>query len=154
MPIESALTEKGVAMEKATEIVNAPYMVDAVEDAIAFDRRRFFGEAGVAALALQFLPLVAHASGHSPIHGNEAADNLIIHTGPGLMSHVHDLLIPYAVLKAPPLQGVELTTTQALLHRHTVALTQEQLRIVNGGGTVTKKASSHLIVIALANRRD
>src|SRR5262249_42643514 len=141
-------------MEKARKIVNARYMVEDVEDVIAFDRRRFVREAGVAALAVQFLPLVVHASGSSPIDGNEATDNLIIHTGPGLMSHVHDLLIPYAVLKAPPLEGVELTTTQALFHRHTVALSQEQLKIVNRGGTVTKKASSHLIVIALANRRD
>jgi len=154
MPIERAPTEKGVAMEKVREIVNARYVVDDVEDVIAFDRRRFFREAGVAALALQFLPLVAHASGNSPADGKEAAENLIIHTGPGLMSHVHDLLIPYAVLKAPPLQGVELTTTQALFHRHTVALTQEQLKTVNRGGAVTKKASSHLIVIALANPPD
>src|SRR5262245_39933771 len=120
----------------------------------ASDRRGFFKDVGVATLALQYLPLVVHASEGSPIDGNEAAENLMVHTGPGLMSHVHDLLIPYAVLKAPPLQGVELTTTQALFHRHTVALTQEQLKTVNRGGAVTKKASSHLIVIALANRQD
>jgi hypothetical protein len=143
-----------MAITKARALGNVDYMADDGEDAIAFDRRCFFREAGVAALALQFLPLVVNASGSSPIDGNEAADNLIIHTGPGLMSHVHDLLIPCAVLKAPPLQGVELTTTQALFHRHTVALTQEQLKIVNRGGTVSKKASSHLIVIALTNRRD
>src|SRR5262245_32293326 len=129
------------------------YRVDDGASAIAFDRRSFCRDVGVAVLALQFLPLVAQASGSSPIDGSDA-DNLIIHTGPGLLSHVHDLLIPYAVLKAPPLQGVELTTTQALFHRHTVALTQEQLKTVNRGGTVTKKASSHLIVIALANRQD
>src|SRR5262245_53451660 len=132
---------------------NVDYRVDAGEDGTAFDRRAFFREAGVTALAIQFLPLVVHASGSSPSGGNEAANNLIIHTGPGLMSHVHDLLIPYAVLKTPPPQGVELTTTQALFHRHTLGLTQEELTIVNRGGTVSKKASSHLILIALANPR-
>jgi len=63
-------------------------------------------------------------------------------------------LIPYAVLKAPPRQGVELTTTRALFHRHTIVLTQEQLILVNQGGMVTQKASSHLFVIALATRQD
>jgi len=105
-------------------------------------------------LTVQFLPLIAHASGNPPGDGNNAADNLIIHFGPGLFSHVHDLLIPYAVLKTPPAQGVELKTTQAMFHRHSVALTQEQLRAVNRGGTVTGKASSHVFVIALANRQD
>jgi hypothetical protein len=45
-----------------------------------------------------------------------------------------------------------LTTTQALLHRHTVSLTREQLMVVSDGGTVTKKASSHTFAIALAKR--
>jgi hypothetical protein len=67
---------------------------------------------------------------------------------------VHDLLIPYAVLKAPPLQGVELKTTQTMLHVHTVALTQKDLITVNQGGVVTAKGGSHLFVIVLAKRRD
>ena len=67
---------------------------------------------------------------------------------------MHDLLIPYAVLNEPPLQGVELKTTQAMFHMHQVVLTQEQLIIMNQGGTVNKKAGSHLFVIALAKRED
>ena len=141
-------------MTKPSELVNVHYMVDDVDEAIALDRRTFLKGVGLAVLTVQFLPLIAHASGNSPSGGDEAADNLIIHSGPGLFSHVHDLLIPYAVLKAPPVHGVELKTTQAFLHTHTIALTQEQLRIVNGGGTVTGKASSHVFVIALANRQD
>ncbi len=139
-------------MTKPSEIVNVHYTVDDVEEAIALDRRQFVKGAGVAVLTVQFLPLIAHASAGSPGDGKDAADNLTVHFGPGLFSHVHDLLIPYSVLKAPPAQGVELTTTQALLHRHTVKLTQEQLKTVNRGGTVTGKASSHVFVIALANR--
>jgi hypothetical protein len=45
----------------------------------------------------------------------------------------------------------ELKTTQAT---HKMVLTQKQLIIVNQGGTVTQKASSHPFVIALAKRPD
>ena len=118
------------------------------------DRRKFIKGVVVAVLTVQCLPLIAHASGDSPSGGNEAANNLIIRSGPGLIPHTHDLLIPYAVLKAPPLQGVELETTKALFHRHDVMMTQEQLIIVNQGGTVAAKGGSHLFVIALADRQD
>lgn len=120
------------------------------DEAIASDRRRFIQGLGVAVLTVQSFPLLAHASGNSPGDGKESADSLIIHSGPGLLSHVHDLLIPYAALEAPPLQGVELTTTEALFHQHDIALTREELIRVNQGGTVTKKASSHLFVILRA----
>ena len=139
-------------MTKPSETVNVRHAIDDGEEAIA-GRRTFMKGVGVAVLTVQFLPLIAHASGDAASDGNEAADNLIIHSSRGFVPHVHDLLIPYAVLKAPPRQGVELTTTQALFHRHKVMLTREQLMIVNQGGTVTGKGGSHLFVIALANRR-
>jgi hypothetical protein len=122
-----------------------------VEEAVALERRRFLKNLGLAVLTVQSLPLMANAAGMSWLEGQTGPD-LVIHSGPGLISHVHDLLIPYAVLKAPPLKGIELTTTQALLHRHTVSLTREQLMVVSDGGTVTKKASSHTFAIALARR--
>ena len=111
-------------------------------------RRKFIEGVGVAVLTAQFLPLIAHASGSSPSDSNEAADKLIIHSGPGFIPHVHDLLIPYAVLSAPPLQGVTLESTRALFHTHDVVLTQEELSAVSHGGTVTKIGGSHLFVIA------
>jgi hypothetical protein len=117
------------------------------------DRRKFIKGVGVAVLTVQCLPLIAHASGNSPSDGNEAADNLIVHSGPGFIPHTHDLLIPYAVLNAPPLEGVQLETTKALFHKHNVVLTQEQLIMVNQGGTVVEKGGSHLFVIALAHVR-
>ena len=138
-------------MTKPREIVNVHHRVDDFDEAIAVDRRQFVKGVGVAVLSVQCLPLIAQASCNSPSDSKDTADNLVIRSGPGLMSHVHDLLIPYAMLKTPPLQGVELETTQALLHRHTIALTREQLILVNEGGTVTQKASSHILVIALAN---
>ncbi len=136
------------------ETVNVHGMADDVHDTIASNRRTFIKGVGLAVLTVQCLPSLVHASESSPSDGTGAADHLIIHSGPGLLSHVHDLLIPYAVLRTPPVQGVQLTTTQGLLHRHTIALTREQLIAVNQGGTVTQKASSHLFVIALANQRD
>jgi hypothetical protein len=117
------------------------------------DRRKFIEGVGCAVLTAQLFPLIAHASGSSPGDGSEAADNLIIHSGPGFVPHVHDLLIPYAVLDAPPLQGVKLESTRALFHTHELVLTQEQLLLVKQGGTVTEKGGSHLFVIALPTHR-
>jgi hypothetical protein len=114
------------------------------------DRREFVRGVGMAVLTVQCLPLTAHASADPPTEGKDTADDLIIHSGPGLFRHVHDLRIPYAVLNAPPPQGIKLTTTEALYHQHTIALTQSELAIVRQGGTVTQKASSHRFVIALA----
>jgi hypothetical protein len=139
-------------MTKPRAIVSVHYMVDDVDEAIALDRREFMKGVGFAVLTVQCLPLIAHASENSPSGSTAAADNLIIHSSSGFVPHVHDLLIPYAVLKAPPLQGVELKTTQALFHAHKVMLTQKELITVNQGGTVIQKASSHLFVIALAKR--
>ena len=81
-------------MTKPSEILSVPHVVDDVEEAIAFDRRRFIKRVGFAVLTVQCLPLLAHASGNSTTDGNGAADNLIIHSSSGLVPHVHDLLIP------------------------------------------------------------
>ena len=117
------------------------------------DRRKFVTGVGMAVLTVQCLPLMAHASKNAPTDGKERADDLIIHSGPGLFRHVHDLRIPYAVLNAPPPQGIKLTTTESLYHQHNIALTQNELVIVKQGGTVTQKASSHVFVIALAKQQ-
>ena len=116
------------------------------------DRREFVWGVGMAVLTVQCLPLMAHTSANPPTDGKEKADDLIIQSGPGLFRHVHDLQIPYAVLNAPPPQGIKLTTTESLYHQHSVALTRNELAIVKQGGTVTQKASSHLFVIALAKQ--
>jgi len=128
--------------------------VEGIDEAIALDRRKFIRGVGFAVLTAQCLSLIACASGNSPSDGNQAADNLIIHSSAGTFSHAHDLLIPYAVLNAPPLQGIELKATKAMFHMHQVALTQEQLIIMNQGGTVNQKAGSHVFVIALAKRQN
>jgi len=141
-------------MTKPSEKVPVHFTTDADSEAIALDRRTFVKGVGFTVLTVQCLSLIACASGNSPGYDNEAANNLIIHSSSGFPHHVHDLLIPYAVLNAPPLQGVELKTTKAMLHAHKVVLTQKELITVSQGGTVTKKANSHLFVIALAKRQD
>jgi hypothetical protein len=125
-------------------------VAEGVDQTIALDRRKFFKGAGVAVLTVQVLPLIAHAAAIPAGDGND--NSLIIHSGPGAFGHEHDLLVPYAVLRTPPREGVELTSTKAFLHTHSIALTQKELMTVNQGGPVTKRASSHLFVIALANR--
>ena len=64
------------------------------------DRRQFLGALGVAVLSVQCLPAIALASGESN-QGGVADDPVVIHSGPGAFSHVHDLLIPYALLRTP-----------------------------------------------------
>ena len=118
------------------------------DEAIALDRRRFVQRVGIAVLTVQCLPLTAQAAGHPPDD-----ENLVIQSGPGAFGHVHDLLIPRAMLTTPPAQGVKLTSTTAFLHQHDITLTQKELTLVNQGGTVTRKASSHLFVIAWARHR-
>ena len=111
----------------------------------------FVRNVGVVALSVQLLPLIACSAANWPAGGQEHAGSLVIHSSPGLLSHAHDLLVPWTVLRRPPPGGIELTTTTALFHAHTIALTDRQLRAVSQGGTVTARRSSHLFVIALAN---
>jgi hypothetical protein len=116
----------------------------------ASDRRTVVRDVGVAVLIVQMLPWIAHAAANSSNDGIEAKDDLTIHSSPGLFSHVHDLLIPYTVLRTPPRRGVELTTTKALFHAHSISFTWEQPMIVNQGGTIAVKSSSHFFMVALA----
>lgn len=114
----------------------------------ARDRRSFIIGTGAALLAIQCLPSLAHTSEGLPLGG--AAGSLIIRSGSGFVPHTHDLLIPYAILRTPPSQGVKLVSTSSFLHTHEVALTQAQLIAVSRGGTVAVPGGSHTFVIALA----
>jgi hypothetical protein len=118
--------------------------------AAVLDRREFIGVAGFAILAVQCMPATAFASGTAIHDVTHTTDDLIIESGPGAFHHVHYLQIPNAFLTKPPAQGAELTTTKAFLHQHRIVLTQDELRSVNQGGTVTRRAGSHVFVIARA----
>ena len=110
------------------------------------DRREFINGVGGAVLTVQCLPLIGCSSGAD----DESDEYLIIRSGPGFVPHTHDLLIPYAVLDAPPPEGVKLVSSRAMFHTHDVALTREQLVTVNQGGIVTAIGGSHRFVIALS----
>ncbi|MFM9904203.1 MAG: hypothetical protein ACKVQJ_06490 [Pyrinomonadaceae bacterium] len=114
-----------------------------------FDRRTFLQGLGIAVLAVQSLALTGCESGGPPIDDKLKVDNLIMQSSRGTFDHVHDLLIPYALLRTPPSEGVKLLSTKSFFHRHEVELTQEELTTVNRGGSVTRKGGSHLFVIAL-----
>ena len=112
------------------------------------DRRTFMHDMGLAALTVY---CVSHEE--TAASGAAEAHDLAIHSGPGLFRHVHDLLIPSAALRTPPVEGIELVSTEAFFHRHRIPLTREELVRVGQGGAVTKKASSHIFLIALASRQ-
>ena len=141
-------------MTKQEQLVaNVRRSIDSINPVVAPDRREFFQGFGMALLTVQCLPVITHGAENPPGGKETGGSSLIIQSGPGLFDHAHDLLIPYALLKAPPLKGVQLTSTEAMFHRHTIALSQKELTVVNQGGTVTQKASSHYFVIALAKAK-
>lgn len=123
-----------------------------IEDVpIECDRRTFLQGLGFAVLAVQALALMGCESGDPPLTEKTRDNNLVLQSSPGKFDHVHELVIPYALLQTPPSEGVKLLSSKAFFHHHEIALTQEDLNTVNQGGTVTRKASSHLFVIALAS---
>jgi hypothetical protein len=123
-----------------------------VYETASLDRRQFLNQLGIAVLTVKCLSANALDSGDWHQASTGAPDDLLIHSSPGAFSHEHDLLIPMAVIKTPPRQGVQLISSKALLHRHPISLTQKELTTVSQGGTVVQKASSHVFVIALAKR--
>jgi hypothetical protein len=123
-----------------------------IYETVSVDRRQFLNRLGIAVLTVQCLSANGLDSEDWHRGTTGAPDDLLIHSSPGAFSHEHDLLIPMAVIKTPPRQGVQLTSSKALLHRHPISLTQKELTTVSQGGTVIQKASSHVFVIALAKQ--
>lgn len=107
-------------------------------------RRSLIAGAGLALLSLQLPAPPARAAAPSP------AGALIIRSGQGFVPHTHDLWIPRAVLRAPPREGVTLTSTLGRGHTHEVALSHDDLVAVNQGATVSVKGGSHTFAVAIA----
>lgn len=135
--------------EKRTAVYDLTHDID---ETVGLDRRQFLNQLGVAVLTVQCLSANALDLENAHRGTTTALDDLLIHSGPGAFSHEHELLIPMAVIKTPPRQGVQLISSKALLHRHRISLTQAELTTVSQGGTVIQKASSHVFVIALAKQ--
>ena len=119
-----------------------------------FDRRRVLLQAGVAVFAAWCLPSNSAASESAPRLKPVGTGNLVIRSGSGFVPHTHDLVIPYAILRAPPPRGVKLISTNSFLHTHEVVLTQAQLVAVIHGETVIATGGSHTFAIALGRAID
>jgi len=121
-----------------------------IEDVpLELDRRTFLQGLGFAVLAVHSLALIGCESSDPPLDEKKRNNNFVMQSSAGAFGHIHDLLIPSALLQTPPREGVKLLSSKAFFHRHEIVLTQEDLNTVNQGGTVNRKASSHLFVIAL-----
>jgi len=117
---------------------------------VGWDRRAFLKGLTFAVLSVQSLALIGCESGDPPLDEKIRDNNLVLRSSPGKFEHTHELVIPYELLRTPPRDGVTLLSSKGLFHRHEIVLDQEDLTTVNDGGTVTRKASSHIFVIALA----
>jgi hypothetical protein len=105
-------------------------------------RRRFLKLLGYAVLSVQILPL----TGCSSAVEVPPADSLAVTSSRNSKvgrwaAHSHILYVPLRLFRAPPREGVTLTTTRAFLHTHEVALTQAELDTVARGGAVQVKSS-------------
>jgi hypothetical protein len=113
------------------------------------DRREFIKRLAVVTVAVQIVPL---AQACSALDETTAAsgDSLMVTSTPGLFGHVHELGVLMELLENPPSQGASVETTRALLHRHSIRLSAEELLSIGAGGSVTKTMSSHRITICLS----
>jgi hypothetical protein len=68
------------------------------------------------------------------------------------VAHTHLLYVPMQLFRAPPREGVALSTTRTFLHSHEVVLTEAQLAAVVRGDTVLVEdaVAAHTYSIALS----
>jgi len=112
-------------------------------------RREFVKELAVATLVIQIAPL-AQACDSLDEEDRAVTGNALIATSTeGLFGHFHRLSILRELLESPPAQGIAIDTTRALFHRHSVRLSAEDLLAIASGKTVTRRISSHRLVICL-----
>ena len=100
-------------------------------------RRQFLKLLGYAALSVQILPLTGGASEAETPPADSLAVTSSRNSKLGRWAyHSHVLYVPLQLFRAPPRQGVTLSTTWTFLHAHEVALTRAQLVTVARGGMV------------------
>ena len=122
-------------------------------DSNIIQRRRFLELLGYAALSVQIVPLTGDASAAQTAPADSLAVTSSRNSKLGRWAyHSHILYVPLQLFRAPPQQGVTLSTTWTFLHFHRVALTQAQLVTVARGGTVQVKDSieAHTFSIELS----
>jgi hypothetical protein len=122
-------------------------------DSKTAQRRQFLKLLGYAALSLQILPLTGGACAMETAPADSLAVTSSRNSKLGRWAyHSHILYVPLQLFRAPPRQGVTLSTTRKFLHSHEVALTQAQLITVARGGTVevTDSIEAHTFSIELS----
>jgi hypothetical protein len=116
-------------------------------------RRQFLKLLGYTALSVQILPLTGGALAVETAPADSLAVTSSRNSKLGRWAyHSHTLYVPLQLFRAPPQQGVTLSTTWTFFHSHEVALTQAQLVTVARGGTVQVKDSfgAHTFSIELS----
>jgi hypothetical protein len=115
-------------------------------------RRQFLKLLGYAALSIQILPLTGCSSAEETAPPDSLAVTSSRNSKLGRWAyHSHLLYVPLQLFRAPPRQGVTLSTTRTYFHSHEVPLTQDQLFTVARGGAVqvNDSAGAHSFSIQL-----
>ena len=119
-------------------------------ESITSRRREFLGLLGYAALSVQLLPLTGCDSAveEAPPDSLAVTSSRASKLGQWA-AHTHLLYVPLQSFRAPPEQGLALSTTRKFFHSHEVILTRAQLVTVAGGGAVevTDSAGAHTFSI-------
>jgi hypothetical protein len=120
-------------------------------DSKIYQRRQFLKLLGYTALSVQILSLTGGALAVETAPADSLAVTSSRNSKVGRWAyHSHILYVHLQLFRAPPQQGVTLSTTWAFLHFHKVALTQAQLGTVARGGTVQVKEGAHTFSIELS----
>jgi hypothetical protein len=112
-------------------------------DSSISQRRQFLKLLGYTALSVQILPLTVGACAVETVPVDSLAVTSSRNSKLGRwVHHSHVLYVPLESFRAPPRQGVTLSTTSTFLHSHEVLLSQAQLIAIARGGSVQVKDSS------------
>ena len=113
------------------------------------NRREAVKELAVATVVIAIAPLAQACDSLDEERSAVGSGALVAVTTEGLFGHIHRLSIARHLLERPPARGVVLETTRVLLHRHDVRLSAAELSAIGAGQTVTRRMSSHRLVICL-----
>jgi hypothetical protein len=107
---------------------------------MAMNRREFLSRSMTTLLIIPVAGGIAACGSDSP-SPSPTCDGVLT-TSTVTEGHTHTLCVPTGDLTNPPSAGQTYTTSMNAAHTHTVTLTQQQLQMINTGGTVTVTSSS------------
>lgn len=124
-------------------------------DSEGLRRRQFLERLGCAALSIRILTLTDGASAVEAAPPDCLAVTSSLDSKLGHWAgHTHLLYVPLQSFRAPPPEGVTLSTTRTYFHSHEVVLTQAQLVDIARGSAVrvSDTAGAHTYSIELSER--